>query len=630
MKRSWTRTIACGALLGFSITACGGGGGSAATQLGGGSRPPGGGGGSPEGARSIVVSGTINGTGPYLLAHKSRVARSIGHAHPLLSLKNVTVTGTLFPGDAGPEPVQNSETIATPSGAYSASLSFSNVPVHNNEWIVLEFTGNATDGSHVALGELAGLVNVTSSPKNSATLTEATTQTFQVFETLLQEGDLSTYDLDNTPTLNTVLTSDITGWGVTLDPTTHLYSIGGLIQLVNKLEPKFERDFNVSPSPKYSGAITLARDWSNASEVDLALDYYYFDALFPLFVTLVGQNQQSVSAAWGSDSNCGLSSTNPPNTPPGGTATALAADACVFSNVSGGVTLRNVYGGHLLLGATTNANGAGTTFFGGHLSVTGEAPGAKTYTIAAPATAATFTVNDPAGFAFGPAFYGTPLLPNAGGFFTVQPNYGTSLQSNTAFALYEPDQVDIPARVIAKSPPYGATSPHNQIEVDTFNAYGVPLADMGLCGGISCYTEASTGALNIVRPFADAGTKLSYFNYVKGGTLAAISQGVGGYNLTFSGAGSGTLKTTTSTALLPNQQLDFSLSGLPDGDRITVQAYDAANSNVYTGVATSQFGSAAIRMNVSQTVNIKEVLITIGYTGPSATIQLNEITTPTY
>jgi len=35
-------------------------------------------------------------------------------------------------------------------------------------------------------------------------------------------------------------------------------------------------------------------------------------------------------------------------------------------------------------------------------------------------------------------------------------------------------------------------------------------------------------------------------------------------------------------------------------------------------------------MNVSQTVNIKEVLITIGYTGPAATIQLNEITTPTY
>ena len=383
---------------------------------------------------------------------------------------------------------------------------------------------------------------------------------------------------------------------------------------MNKLEPKFERDFTIGTSPVKGGAITLMRNWANASEVDLSLDYYYFDALFPLFVTLAGQNQQSVSPAWGSDSNCGLSSTNPPNTPPGGTATALGADACVFANINGSLTLRNVYGGHLLLGETTNVNGGGTSFYGGHLSVTGEAPGAKTYTVPVAATALTFTVNDPAGFAFGPAFYGTALLAQDGGFFTALPNYGTSLASNTTFGLSEPDGVDIPARVIAKYPPYGATSPHNQIEVDSFNPYSIPAADMGLCGGISCYTEASTGTLTIVRPFSDAGTKLSYFNYVKSGTITAISQvpaldGGIGYNLKFSGPGGGTLKTTTPTALVPNQSLNISFTGaIPDGDKITVEAYDAANSNVYTGVATTLYGGANIRMNVSQTVKVKGAL----------------------
>jgi len=578
-----------------------------------------------------VVNGTINGTGPYLVANKRRAARSIGHAHPLLSLKNVTVTGTFFPGDAGNQTVQNSEVIATPSGAYSASLSFSNVPVHDNEWIVLEFTGNATDGSQIALGELAGLVNVTSSPKNSATLTEATTQTFQVFEALLQEGDLSTYDLDHTSTLATSITSDSSGWGVSVDPTTHLYSIGGLTTLVNKIEPKFERDITISTSPSTNGAITLMRNWSNASEVNLALDFYYFDYYYPLFVTLNAQNSPTVAAAWGSDSNCGLASQKDQNVPPTGAATALTAEACVFGNLKGSLTLSNVYGGNLLLGATSNYNGNGTSFTGGHLAVSGEAPGAKSYAVTMGATATTIAMNDPAGFAFGPGFFGVnSLVSENGGFFNVQPSYGAALQSNTVFSLVEPDNVDIPARVIAKSAPYGSVSPHNQVEFDTFNAYDVPAADMGVCGGISCFTEASTGTQTIVRPFVDAGTKLSYFNYKKGGTITAVAQGSGGYNLTFSGAGHGTLETTTATALFPNQELDFGFTGLPDNDQVTVQAYDASNSNVYIGVAPSSFGSASVRMNVSQTVKIKEILITISYSGPASTIMLNQITSPTY
>ncbi|MGR4065043.1 MAG: hypothetical protein ACLQPV_06305, partial [Vulcanimicrobiaceae bacterium] len=250
------------------------------------------------------------------------------------------------------------------------------------------------------------------------------------------------------------------------------------------------------------------------------------------------------------------------------------------------------------------------------------------YTIPVGMTAATFTVNDPAGFAFRTTFFSgteTDLVEN-GGFFVTHPNYGSNLQSNTIYGLYEPNGVDIPPRIIPKSPPYGPTSPHNQIEVDTFNAWNVPPADMILCAGISCYTQASTGTLTIVRPFADGGTKLSYFNWTASGKATSITQGSGGYNIAFTGAGSGDLTTTTQTALTPNAQLNFSFTGLPDGDLIVVQAYDAGNSNVYTGSATSSFGGATVTMNIAQTRRISHLFIGIGYTGGAGTIMLNSIT----
>jgi hypothetical protein len=585
------------------------------------------GGTNPLGTASVIVHGTIDGTGPYLLAHKRRIESLGRRSAQALSLHNVTVTGELFPSDAGKEPIINKVTIPVPPTTYSASVPFSNVTPHSNQWVVLTFTGNATDGSQIALGELAGLINVAASTTNSATLTKTTTQTFQVFSTLLAQGDLSTNDIDTLPTLATTLTTDITATHIAVDPATQLFTSGGLVSILNLLEPKFERDLTFSSSPVLPGSLTLTRDWTNASEVNLANNLTDLN-LLGFLVSI--QRVPTVAAAWGSNSNCGLVSTNPPNIPPTQSIVAVEDAACVFANPAGSTTLRNVYGGHLIVGVTNNVNGAGTAFNGGHLSVAGETAGAHSFAVTDAASSLAFTVNDPAGFAFGPAFWsgGGVGLPQAGGFFMTQPNYGSALQSDTLFSLADIAQTQFASRVVPKTAPYSATPPHNIILVDTFNAWNVPNADMELCGGISCFPLTSTGTLTISRPFADAGTDLAFFNWKVGGKATHIAAGSGMYNITFSGPGTATLTSTTPTALMPDQGLNLSFGFTMPNDKISVNASDAANTNVYTGFTTLSFGSASMTMNNAQTVKIKQVVITIAYTGGAGVQQLTSIQAP--
>ncbi|MEO6912648.1 MAG: hypothetical protein ABI182_01330 [Candidatus Baltobacteraceae bacterium] len=626
MRSAWLGRSAFIAILGFSLSACGGGssGGANSNILPAGP-------GAAQGSAAIVVSGTIDGSGPYLLANKRRPEALRGRfPRALLSLKNVTVTGTLFPGDAGVEPVRNTVTIPTPGTVYAATVSFSNVPVHNNQWVILEFVGNATDGSQIALGELAGLVNVTSSPTNSAALTKTTTQTFQAFTELLAQGDLSTFDLDNTPALATTLTTDVAATHVAVDPTTQLFSVGGLTSIVNSLEPLFERDLTISSSPTLGGTLTLMRDWTNAGEVNLANEETAFSGLFSFLAAL--QNAPTVSFAWGSNGNCPLGSGNPPNVPPVVTVKPFEASACLFANPTGSMTIRNVYGGHIILDVTNNVSGAGAPFDGGHLSVAGEAPGTHPVTVPDTLTSSTFTVSDPAAFAFGPAFWGGSFgNAQLGGFFTTQPNFGTTLQSDTFFTLFSRNFSTLAARVIPKSPPYGATTPHNQIVVDTFNPWAIPSADMALCGGISCFALSSTGTLTVTRPFADGGNDLAFFNWKAGGKATHIATASGGgYSITFSGPGGATLTSTTPTALEANQHLTVTMDFTMPNDQVTISASDAANSNVYSGTGTLSFGSANLTMNTSRTVKIKQVVITISYTGGAGTHTLTNITAPQF
>jgi len=199
---------------------------------------------------NVVVTGSIKGIGPTLLANKRRVARSLPGSTPSLSFASVSVTGTLFPGDAGTTDITNSTTISPPTnGVYKAAVSFSNVPVHDNEWVILQFTGVASDGSKIALGELGGLLNVASGNTTSAALTVATTQNLQVFAGLLALGDISTYDLDKSPGLSATIAADTAALKINADPTTQIYSSGALGEILTALAQKFQRSLTISTSP---------------------------------------------------------------------------------------------------------------------------------------------------------------------------------------------------------------------------------------------------------------------------------------------------------------------------------------------------------------------------------------------
>jgi len=112
----------------------------------------------------------------------------------------------------------------------------------------------------------------------------------------------------------------------------------------------------------------------------------------------------------------------------------------------------------------------------------------------------------------------------------------------------------------------------------------------------------------IKRPFADAGTKLTFFNWKPTGTATSITQTPSGYSITISGLGTATLTTTTPSVLLPRQRITIS-GGPSTPTTFTLTAKDAL-SNVYTDSGTSNFGSTIIDMDsVGQTVTTTQIVL---------------------
>jgi hypothetical protein len=566
---------------------------------------------------NLLISGSISGTGPQLLAHVRRLA--IRPGHPMaFTFKSYSAQATLFPGDAGDNIVTNTGAATFSGGIYKASISLSNVPVHDNEWAILQFTGVATDGSQIALGELAGLINVTASPTNSSTLTEATTQTFQVFATLASNGEIATYDLDKTSTLASTLASDISATGIKPDPTTLLFDANELNALYNDIAPKFERNATISASPAVSGSFLLLRDYTNASELYLASNLFNFFSTFALNVQLpvIG------GVFGGSLAGCGsfeaAAPLHEPETNP--TPVPSLVNSCVIPE-SGSTTIHNVYGGHLLIGASNNPFNfevpAATPFDGGFTSFAGHAPGTFATTVTTASTQQSIKVTDPAGFAFGAQFFASQGL---GTFFT-QPGFGnTPLSAATFTASVEPAyRILIPAL-------YSSTN--NTLIVDTLDPWDISAADTQLCGGVSCFALTAAQPFVIQRPFADAGTKLTYFAWKATGTASGISQLTpnppGGYNVTISGAGTATLTTSTASVLEPRQVVLIEAPTVLPGSTWTITAKDAAG-NTYTDSAPSEDGLVTITMDsVGNTVTTKSIAISFTTTA-AGSITIGEI-----
>jgi hypothetical protein len=526
-----------------------------------------------------------------------------------MTFNHISVTGTLFPGDAGASVITNTISIPVPSGStYSASVPFSNVPVHDNEWAVLEFYGVASDGSMLDLGGLGGVLNVTSSSTNTATVTASTTLTLQVFLSLLYIGALSTYDLDHTPTLASTLTSDISATHTTTDSSTGLYDTPTLQTVDNTIGPDFERDVTITTSPNTAGAITIFQDYTNAEELNLRYSGELFLESGAYALNLTTPSVGNVIGV----SGCGAFSVFMPNhTPALFPLAPESVDACLFPT-NGSLTIHGVYGGNLQIGATNYTYGLTSTtplasYVGGFAKSTGEAVGSFKVTVDVAADEHEYSVTDPAGFAFGPA--SSP----SGTLFSDQPYVPSGLLSNATFTLSN-ETGSTPVTVPAS---YSATN--NKIVVDTFTPWDLSDANQQICGGTSCYqlNTATTTTLTFDRPFDDPGTKLSYFDWTASGALKSVTTGSeGGYSLDFSTAGAGTMTTKTVSYLTPRELLEIE-STLPPGTSWTLTATDAdGNTYANTAVLTNGYAGELEMTSVYKLLTTKTIALT--FTVPTA------------
>jgi hypothetical protein len=586
-------------LIAAAVVAAGCGGGSVVDKVGGSTR------GAASGT-NLVLSGSFSGSGPQLLAYARR-SRSGAHRPMADTFDHILVQGTLYPGDAGDGIVTNSTNISVPTnGIYNASIPFSNVPVHSNEWGLLQFIGVAADGSQIPIGELAGLIDVTASPANSSTVTLATTQTFQVFTTLLTNGAIGTDDLDKTPTLDTKLATDVSATGIKVDPTTELYDANALVTLYQDIAPKFERDVTVNTSPAISGAFVFLRDYTNASELYLTSNLTNFFSADPLNVP----PPVNGDVLGGSTAGCGSFAAAAPLQAPGTGPPPVPSlvNTCIINGDGSTTLLRNVYGGNVLIGATTdNYLGSGTPFNGGYASFAGHVPGAFSVTVPTASTQLSIAVDDPAGFAFGTTYFRRPPVQP----FYVQPAFGNAPLSGTVFSAPA-----VAANRIIIPLPFNQSS--NTLTVDSFNPWDISAADEQICGGIDCYGFSAKQPLAIMRLFGDNGTALTYFNWTPGGTATAISQITpSGYKVTISGAGTATLTTTTASVLLPRQIV--TITGDWQGElpnTWTVTAHDAKGDmyvNSGPGAGAEGIDSAGIGMSSVADTTITTT-ITISFT----------------
>jgi len=570
----------------------------------------------PQSGTRLLLSGAIPASGgPQMLAHVRRPFIDTRHRFAF-TLKNVSVLATLFPGDAGHNLITNSAVIPVPVGAFSATVSLSNVPVHNNEWAMLQFVGNATDGSQVALGELTGLVNVASTTTNTATLSDTTSTTFQVALFMMQNGAISTNDLDSSATLASTLATNIAGTGVTPDPTTKLFTAGGLTRIYNTIEPKFAGNVTITPSPATTGTLFILRDYTNASELNLVSNLEQFAIGFapavqpPVIGDVIAGSAGSSSGGFNTSIPLHSPSTNPEPIP------SLVS---AYMTSGGAQTVRNVYRGHILVGATNNTFSSfpppTPPFNGGFAAFAGHAPGSFSVTVPTALTQKTFAVSDPAGFAFGAAFYNTEP-PNFSAFL-AQPNFGTAPLSSTTFF----STVTGGGTEVMVPTPYSSTS--NKIIAGTFNIWDIAIANMQICAGVTCWGLGTTAPPPIKRPFADAGTKLTFFNWKPTGTATTITQTPGGYSITISGPGTATLTTTTPSVLLARQRI--TISGGPGTPTTwTLTAKDAL-SNIYSNSGTSNFGSTIIDMDsVGQTVTTTQIVLSFN-TVSAGTVAITSI-----
>jgi hypothetical protein len=536
-----------------------------------------------KGTATVIAHATTNaGALPQMYARTVAAAKRTTYAKlKTLStqITSVEVDGTLYQGSASAVPVTNTQTVPlSASGTITVSETFSNVIAANNDWVVFAFYTIASDGSKSAIGSLGTFVNV-GTGTTQANLSAASTQELQVATALLSLGALSTYDIENTATLASDLATKITATGDTPNAQTGLYDNNTLVTMVTSLATAYERDVTITASG--ATEFSVVYDSSKADENDLAynaqqsasalgvpnlltgtgvtpaIPYIAYSALqvvgAPVQINCTGEDSDV-------EQGCNISAGSVPlHSPSSGYSDAQPAyvQAEVFENTTGTITIKNVYGGHIVIGAHNGLNAGNSTFavkrghvaaastrhtadvttqaYGANLAMSGEAPGASSQTLALANTIVGEPnsqpyIIDPQDIAFngylGFGYFGfqATALPNAAG---VIPTYAVdcvdSCDTQGLLDYYDSSGIQF-------GQPTGSNS-EAPVTIDGWNPFGITPANITICAETACAPLSSATAanpVNVENTFEDPGTNFAVYGWTAGAGTMSIAAGTYG------------------------------------------------------------------------------------------------------
>jgi hypothetical protein len=694
------------------LAGCGGGGGHAVMPAGSGSNSnPGNGIGIPssKGRATVTASASLNVSAvPAMYDRKVAASKRTTMKRLKQSgtqIVSVEIDGTLYQGSASAVPVTNTQTVPlSGAGTISVSLTFSNVIPANNDWIAFEFYTIANDGSKSAIGTLATLVNVGTN-FTTTTLSTTSTQVVEVAASLLSIGALSTYDIEQTPTLATDLATKITAQNAPVDSQTGLYDSTTLLTLTEALATAYERDITVTAANAAQFSVTY--DSTQPDENDLAYNALTFALAYGLDVTQ-SENTGANSGGTGgysstsvlgapegvgcTEDSCGIQpGTIPMHGPSSGyqDAQPVVVDAAIFQADSGTVTLRNVYGGHIILGAHNNIAGGnydtaktrkgaagartslaatrsaagakrtpqspptGPDYEGANLALTGEAPGATSQgmTLASTATTVSIIDNQAADFDQAPGryesygYFGFSALPGANAAGNT-PEYETDCIGGCATdglieGTFNEEEVYLGSPLANVVP----------MTFDSWNAFNIPLSQVDICSPSNCVPATSSSTINVAGAWDDPGNSIGVYNWQPGasGATQSIVQDPnpccgGDYLVTYNipanntaavtGTLTGSVSTTPTaaapypiTAYVPARATFYFDSYLP-GDAVVTITFTDTNGQTYTENLNPSGWSAST--SIAQPFNVASWTLT--YTLPANDVQNagNPATTGTF
>jgi hypothetical protein len=651
-----------GTLLLATLAACGGGGGGGGqtalvphTPVGG-VNPP-----SSHAVGTVTAQATVT-QGLALAKSKYRRMQSL-RATMGYTISSVEVKGILYPGYAGATPITNSQTLTPVNGAISISLTFSNVPAGNNEWMMLDLLAVAPDGSKFDLGQLASLVNVSASSASSVTLGAASTQTFEIFNAFNQMDGFSSVDMQDPAQISTDIAAAVTASGQTPDAATQLFTPLGLDSIFDNLKPKYTHNLAIQ-SPFTSGPqyVIAMPDYTNASENYLNANRQAVGDSSQLVYSYNYYGPHDLTPCWLNSNG------NPPVVGPGIPTPPKNTDFCQsdrYAPTNGLWTLNDVYGGPVMAGAT-NVYWNSAPFTGGWISVASipaTAAGANPTLVTAPSntTDMPVTVNDAEALAF-----------NCNSFNTGEDfcDYYTSTQPGFANPFF-PFNNGWTTGISAHYPnDFGSADP--TLDLDTWGFANEPLAGLALCGnssidpcnnnaqGIGLDTIVSSPA-NMITEYVDPGSNFSYYNYQPVASTGVTAVGPGDVNCwthqgivvnTDGTSNSGSFTTTTPTYMGASAsstwlEIDGGAYVTSSTDPTNPCAWDdlsaynatytatvtATDGTVYTGKTDNNSGNTYAEMlidGLSKTIAVKS--ITISYAmdngaAPPAALGVEEIET---